>query len=374
VVVAVIALLGLVAGLVAVLARDDGDEVLEGSGDDFDSVVAQISAFVEDERGLDFREPVEVELADDEEFTARLFEDFEEGLDDIAESELVFQALGLIPPGTDLAAALQEALSAGVVGFYDPETNELVVRGTETTPYVRVTMAHELTHALDDQHFELDRPELDESDGEEGFGFGAVVEGDAVVVEQAYLETLSPGELDDYAETEREIGAEFPVFSVPPVVLDFLVAPYTLGPALVDDVLDEGGQGALDAAFEEPPITSEQVMESDKFLEGEGPAPVEAPPADGDIASEGAFGAFALQLLLADELDGGDVVDAVEGWGGDAYVAWSEGDEACIRASFVGDTGADTEELARALTSWAEGADATVDAGEGDPVTISRCA
>ena len=76
----------------------------------------------------------------------------------------------------------------GVVGFYDPETDELVVRGAALTPYVRTTIAHELVHALDDQHLDLDRPEYDEADDEIGFGFSSVVEGNARRVENAYRE------------------------------------------------------------------------------------------------------------------------------------------------------------------------------------------
>ncbi len=379
--VGVVAVIALVGGLFAV--RRDGDQASpspgeppSGSSESFDAVVADITAFVERERGLEFEAPVEVELADDEEFAGRLLEDFEESRDDIAESQLALQATGLIEPGTDLFEVLEETLSAGVVGFYDPETDELVVRGTDTTPYVRVTMAHELVHALDDQHFELDRPEIEESDGEDGFGFDAVVEGNAVRIEESYLAALSDAERDAYFDEETEIGRNFPVFSIPQVVIEMLVAPYTLGPVLVERVLDAGGQEALDAAFEDPPVTSEQVLEPETFIEGEGPRPVAAPAADGAVASEGAFGAFPLQLLLGQELADAEVEEAVSGWGGDAYVAWQDGRRTCIRASFVGDTEADTEELTDALEEWAvEDGEAEVSGGsDGDPVTFTRCA
>jgi hypothetical protein len=371
-VVASVVIVGLVAAGLAVF----GDGTTATAGADLDDVVAELSAFVEQARGLEFVRSVEVELAGDDEFERRLLEDFDEGREELAETELVLRGLGFIEPGTDLAVALESSLASGVVGFYDPETDELVVRGTETTPYVRATIAHELTHALDDQRFELDRPEVDESDGEEGFGFDALVEGDAVHVENRFIETLSPAEMEAYIDEQAELAASFPAFSVPAIVIDLLVAPYTLGPALVDDVLDEQGQDGLDDAFARPPVTSEQVMVPDKFLDGEGPVSVAAPAAGGDVVSDGAFGAFLLRLLLERELDRSAVAGAVEGWGGDAYVAWEQGDQACVRLSVVGDTAEDTAELAGAVRGWADEdgvARATAPTGEG-PVTVERCA
>jgi hypothetical protein len=248
-----------------------------------------------------------------------------------------------------------------------------VVRGTDATPYVRATIAHELTHAIDDQHFELERPAIEESDGEEGFGFSALVEGNAVRVEEAYLDTLSAAERDQYADEEAELAEGFPQFSIPTAVIQTLIAPYVTGPVLVDHILEEGGQPRLDEAFAEPPITSEQVLEPEVFIDGEGPRAVTPPTADGAVASQGAFGAFLLGLVLRDEISGSDAREAVDGWGGDAYVAWADGDRSCIRASFVGDSEDDTGEIASALEAWAEETEAEVSSGGGDAVTVTRC-
>jgi hypothetical protein len=386
-IVGVVAVLGLLAAAVAVVLRRDRTTTTVDPGPtaDLDQIVAEISAFVEDERGLEFEEPVEVELAANDEFERRLLEDFEESRDDLAETELVLQGMGFIDPDTDLAEVLETSLAGGVVGFYDPETDELVVRGTDTTPYVRTTIAHELTHALDDQHFELDRPDIDDSEGEEGFGFDAVVEGNAVRIEERYLDTFSEQERAEYSEEEAELLSSFPAFSIPSVVIELLAAPYLLGPPLVDEVLDDGGQDGLDDAFSHPPVTSEQVMVPGKFLEDEGPVPVEV---DDDIgggaASRGAFGAFLLELLLDQELDSSAVEEAVDGWGGDGYVAWERDGEACVRLAVVGDTDDDTAELAGALAAWADedgtasvvggNGDASDDGGSGGPVTVERCA
>ena len=99
---------------------------------------------------------------------------------------MFLEGLGLVEPDADLVESMRSLLGVGVVGFYDPETDELVVRGAALTPYVRTTIAHELIHALDDQHLDLDRPEYDEADDEVGFGFSSVVEGNARRIEDAY--------------------------------------------------------------------------------------------------------------------------------------------------------------------------------------------
>src|SRR5918996_3075277 len=264
--VAVLAIGGLVAGsFAAAWTSTDESDPAPGRGDDPEEAdrpsdvppaseaevreaVDEISAVVEQERGLSFREPVEVDLAGEGEFQRRLLEDFDEDVDELRRAEVVFQALGLVGPDIDLVESMRELLGAGVVGFYDPETDELVVRGTALPPYVRTTIAHELTHALDDQHLDLDRPEYDDADDEIGFGFGAVVEGNARRIEEAYLFGLSEEEQLDAAAEELSLGGGVDLGDVPLVLVELIGAPYGLGQRLVDELVDDGGQEALDAA------------------------------------------------------------------------------------------------------------------------------
>ncbi len=240
------------------------------------AAVDEISQFVEDERGLEFQEPVKVELAGDDEFEDRLLEDFDEDADELEATGVVLAALGLVDPDTDIVAAMRELLGGGVVGFYDSETAELVVRGTAITPYVRTVMAHELTHALDDQHFELDRPALDDAKDESGFGFQSLVEGNARRVEDAYLASLSEDDQQAAFTEQFQMAGDIDITAIPQVLVEQITAPYELGEGFVAAVLDDGGQARLDAAFEEPPTTSEQVVEPGTFLAGEGAVEVAA--------------------------------------------------------------------------------------------------
>jgi hypothetical protein len=317
-----------------------------------DAVVADISTFVEQERGLPFKEPVTVELLDDDAFEARLLEDFEEGAEELEITEQELKALGLIEPDVDLQEALRSAYGAGVLGFYDPETNELVVRGAELTPYVRETIAHELTHALDDQHFELDRPQYDDADDEVWFGFSALLEGNATRVEDAYVESMSEAEQAERDMEELEFGMDADLFDVPIVVLELLVAPYELGPVLVDELLDDGGQAELDASFADPPTTSEQVLHPDKYQAREGRAEVPPPPAEGEVVDDGVWGEYAWSLLLGEGFETSESSLAAEGWAGDWYVAWEDEGQFCVRIDVVMESSFEADELLAELEYW----------------------
>ena len=359
---------------------DDNGEPSVGSEHDtddtptdaeIDDLVAELSAFVEEERGLEFEDPVQVEIEDDDAFHERLFADFEEDAELTAQVDPLYKAVGLLDPDEDLVETMRTAFEGAVIGFYDPETAELVVRGGAITPGVRVTVAHELTHALDDQHFDLDRPEYDEADDEIAFGFSGLVEGSAVAVQDAYIETMSADEMDQYLEEQLSYG----IPDVPFALLELIGAPYEHGPDLVEALRDDGGRERLDGAFAEPPRTSEQVLHPETYLDGEAAVEVEHPEADGEVVWDGVLGELFVELVLDQEVPD-QAEDAAQGWGGDWAVSWLDGERSCMRAVMVGDTADDSDELFTAWTAWAASVDRTAEAVQaeaGGPVTVTSC-
>jgi hypothetical protein len=250
---------------------------------------------------------------------------------------------------------MRSLLGGGVVGFYDPESDELVVRGAALTPYVRTTIAHELTHALDDQHHDLDRPEYDDADDEVAFGFSAVVEGNARRIENAYRAAMDEDERRQATEEETALGGDMDLGSVPLILVDLIGAPYTLGEPFVGAVLADGGDEALTAAFAAPPRTTEQVLEPERFLAGEPAVDVPVPEVTGEVVEQARV--------------------AARGWGGDWGVAWRDGDRSCVTANLVGDDVTETEEMRLAFERWAvahEGAE-VVPTGGGGPFTVASC-
>jgi hypothetical protein len=358
------------------------DDAPPASAAELRAAVDEISAIVEEERGLAFTEPVDVELAGEGEFQRRLLDDFDEGVDDLRDTEVLLKAFGLVESDVDLVEAMRTLLGAGVVGFYDPETDELVVRGTALTPYVRTTIAHELTHALDDQRFDLDRPEYDDADDEIDFGFSALVEGNARRVEDAYRSGLSDEEQLDAAAEELSLGGGLDLGDVPLVLVDLISAPYGLGHDFVVQLIDDGGQEALDAAFDAPPRTSEQVIDPPTYAAGEAAIEVPAPAVTGQVVDQGVAGQFLIQVVLADGLDADRARAAATGWGGDSVVAWRDGQRPCATLTAVGDDPGETAELRGAFEDWAAeggpagggtGPDVTVAPADTGPVTVQTC-
>jgi hypothetical protein len=387
---AVVALLG---GAVAVRSAGTGDDggersssppltaattttLPEATDAELRAAVDEISTEVEDLRGLDFEEPVTVDLASDDEFEQRLLADFDEDADELATAGVLLAAFGLIEPDADVVGAMRELLGGGVVGFYDPETGELVVRGTSLSPYVRVTIAHELTHALDDQHFGLDRPEYDAADDEISYGFSALVEGSASRVERSYREALSDDDRATALAEETELARGVDPSAVPFALVEEIISPYVDGEAFVEALVDDGGQDVLDGAFAEPPTTSEQVLEPDAYLAGEDGVDVAAPAVHAEVLDEGVVGMRTVRAVLAGVLGDAAAGSVASGWGGDRAVIWRDGERSCATMAVEGDRPGDTTSLRVAFETWAEAApDDRVVRGEGGaPFTVESCA
>lgn len=336
--------------------------------------VAEIQAFVAAERGLDFTQDVEVTLLEDGAFQDRLLADAEEDRGDLRTTARLLRAVGLLEGDVDLYEVVLGFYGDAVVGFYDAETDELVVRGGRLTPYRRSTLAHELTHALDDQHFDLHRPELDEGPADErSLAFSALVEGDAVRVEQAYRESLPRAQQLQLTLEEQRASGDIDLEGVPPVLPRIIGYPYVRGPGFVRAVLDAGGQARLDAAFADPPTTSEQIEHPAGWLAGRPVRRVPLPPAEGPVLEEGVYGMSSLSLTLEPVIGTADAQAAAEGWGGDAYVVWDAGrGRTCVRADVGMDSGAELTELARHLRTWADDLGATVER-RADLVRFTAC-
>jgi hypothetical protein len=346
---------------------------------DLDRFVDEAIAFVEKERGLEFRTKPTVVALDNAAFVARFREVVDE---DATKNEKlydevtgIYQALGLLSRDMTYIDAQKLLGEGGVLGYYDPVTKELRVRAGQLTPLVRTVIVHELTHALDDQQFDLDRPEYDSAEDEIGFGFVALAEGNARRVENAYRDTMSAADRTsaDSEEQKLAISGALSLAKLSLALLQLELAPYDFGERFIEALLTNGGQGAVDRAFTDPPRTSEQVMDPAKYFAKEQRRSVAPPAADGTTLKAGVFGQVALQMVLGSANSARVAEAAAAGWAGDWFVAWRESNRVCLRANFVMDTAKDTTELRDALNRWAQTRPSGKVTNAGDGVELTSC-
>jgi len=356
---AIVVLLALVLGVLAV-AFEGGEE--EPAAPLRPASVARIAERVERERGLRFEHvprPVAVTPA-----RAR-----REGLESLdadypparrrADAE-VLALLGLVPTGTDLGEAVESTLSEAVAGYYDPRTQRLrIVKGAQTANRVlyEMVLAHELTHALEDQRFGFDLDAL-AAGGDRALAHTALIEGSATALMYRYVE-------DRFGAEELLGGLAASAFqgtgNLPPFLTAQLVFPYTAGERFVGRLLEVGNGGwkVVDAALHfRPPASTEQVLHPDAYLRVEQPRRVSL---RGPVAELGegwrpalrsTFGEWQTQKLLA--LAGGSgSAAAAEGWGGDRYALLERGDERALVMRWRWDSRRDEREFAAALRAWA---------------------
>jgi len=353
-VVAGVAAVGIATAGVLVSASRDGIDY----PDEWDPRVADLADFVEGERGESFEHPVAVDFLTPEEYSERTRSDESElTLEDeesLEAAAALFRAFGLAEGEVDLFGSSNDIADTGTLAFYDPVSDSVTVRGTELTVELRVTLVHELTHALQDQIVDL--VEMQEDAGEMGStAVRGLIEGDAVLVERGYVDqVLTADERSAYetASVSASDQATADLGDVPAALLAFFGAPYAFGPPFV---LVAEAEGDVDAVFRVPPDTDEHLMAPSRYLADDDPRDIGTPDVDDDVEvlDDGSVGSLAWFLTLAERIDPFQAMTAVDGWGGDAYVLSDDGDSTCVRAVVYGDTERDVEELTTALETWA---------------------
>ncbi len=336
-------------------------------------VICDAAAYVQQARQRQFKEFPPVEVLADTEFDQALLTDFETYRTDLDNEGVMLTALGLLDPGTSLADAYRDALEIGVVGFYDPETGRLVVRASadgtlgDLNLYMRQTLVHELTHALDDQWFELDREDF--LDGDAEYGFIAVVEGNARRVDQQWqdgLDAASQSQLEVESMSALSPDDLLRYFTLPPILQQLQLSPYTDGLAYVERLTASGGEAAADTALTTPPGTSEEILHPGLSRAADPEITLPLPPARGTAVEDGRLGE-----LLVDQWLGSTAGD---GWGGDRFVTWRDGNRSCIAVDLAADTPEDLAQMQTAAQAWASeaGADRSITTATVDGRSVVR--
>ena len=365
---------------------------------ELERVSDEIKREIEEMRGLKFQRAVQVKLTDKQGFIAYAKARMAETAtpDRMVRDETVAKLLGLIPEDMDLMATMFEFLEGQVGGFYDPANDTFYLMSTFNRDAARVILAHELTHALDDQHFDLDGTlkKLDQRTDSE-LAYQSVVEGSGTAAMNEWtvkhLKELSLSSLTDASQFDAEA-----LTTAPPYIWKPLLAVYLRGEGFLTKsramnfMMKKAKTEDIVAAFRDPPRSTEQILHPEKYWgkggddskkDGDAPA-TKAKPDDRDEPRELAFDVAATphgwkslgedtlgELMLAlvttplAERKGLDVKnqlailgvkytnDAAEGWGGDRLVLLGRDAARAAILVTVWDTQKDADEFRASLAS-----------------------
>jgi hypothetical protein len=233
--------------------------------------LARVEANVSELRGLEPLQPVTPLVLTRDEVRDRFQSDFFENysVEEAHHDVLALSAFDFMARDYDLYQARVDLHSEGVLGFYDPETAEFVVvsDGALLDPAAQWTHAHEFIHALQDQHYDLDALYDDSLDSEARAAVRALAEGEAELVQYLYLFEGDYFTQQEVAAIMANTGAADRRFlnAFPPILIKSLSFPYTSGVDFVLDLYRDGGFAAIDAAWRDPPRSTEHILHPERY-------------------------------------------------------------------------------------------------------------
>ncbi|HZU05574.1 MAG TPA: hypothetical protein VFB73_06340 [Chloroflexota bacterium] len=329
----------------------------------YDAVASRVAEL----RGLTPRQPVQRTVLTAEQFRARLIDDLnkEDSLESIENSRKLMVALGLLAPDVDLYSLELEFRSGVVLGQYDPETKQLYVisSATEPGPLERVTYAHEYTHALQDQYYDIRALMPKNSDNSDrDLAISALLEGDALIIEEMYqTQAMTRAEREEKTRQERALGSSLNLDRLPLVILEETYFPYQEGPRFIVNVLGrpaiqealQNGTGygpRINRLFENPPKSSAQILHPEKYLNGIDPVEVRLPDLAAALGEDwkqlrtDLLGEIDHRILIQQFLSRDLAERAAAGWAGDRFALLGRGDEVAVVVSSRWESAADAQE------------------------------
>ena len=331
-------------------------------------------------RQLPFRAEVKRDVTNRQDLQALLLKELDEDQTpaEFRTGELAFKVMGLIPRDLDWKAAIVRVYSEEIAAFYDPKTKTMhLIRESEEKPKKvgflesllgkkggfdkdenKTVIAHELTHALADQHYDLDKmQDAVRKNDDRSMALSALIEGEATLA-------MIGSQMMDWngskviafpaADLDRVFSLMGPMMTMgsgaslreaPPILADSLIFPYIRGMVFCASLANHGGWKAVDAAYGQPPQSTEQILHPEKYLDQpDPPTTIDlgslTPGAGWTEVGRNVLGEFQLGILLRKH--GGKPIAA--GWDGDRYAVF-EGPDGKLGLAWL--TTWDTEEDAR---------------------------
>jgi hypothetical protein len=277
----------------------------------------------------------------------------------------IYKLLGIIPESYDYMNGMIELYRDQVAGYYDPKKRAYVMANWIPQAIQMSIAVHELTHALQDQHYNLGHflEETKES-ADRGLALAGLIEGDASAVMLDFTRRESgagplakePSVLPFLAQNLTGAMLSESLRKAPPALQNLLLFPYLSGLNFAHALLRQGGYGAIDRAFRSPPTTAEEILHPEKYLQpvvGESvkeETPSLPPPfTKGTLVEQDTLGEFFIATFLGTTLQPAKAGAAAAGWRGDRLALYSAAEGVVLLWNTSWDTEKDSEEFFTAV-------------------------
>jgi hypothetical protein len=252
---------------------------------------------------------------------------------DMHAAEVFLKAFGLAPKEFAYRAFLIELLTEQVAGYYDPKARQFYLADWIELEGQKPVMAHELTHALQDQHFNLRRFEKwPKGDSDAELAAHALIEGDATLAMTFYMAKNPLIALAFMRTLGSQETASEQFKQAPRALRESLLFPYEEGSQWANQLYKRGGWEVISQAFSKLPQSSEQILHAEKYFAYEAPQKLRLPEfktllgstwkrIDSDVNGE-----WGCYLILDEFLNNKtESKRAAAGWGGDRYALYETG-------------------------------------------------
>ena len=270
-------------------------------------------------------------------------------------SEALLKVFGLVPKGFEYRPFLIRLLTEQVAGYYDPKAQQFYLADWIELDGQKPVMAHELTHALQDQHFNLKRFEKwPKGDSDAELAAHALIEGDATLAMTLYMARNPLIALAFIRSIGAQEAASEQIRQAPRALRESLLFPYEQGSIWATQLYKRGGWELISEAYKKLPLSTEQILHAEKYYVYEAPQKLALPefrsvlgPAwkriDQDVNGE--WGCY----LILDEFlkNSSESKQASAGWGGDRFAMYETGkpDEVFVAQMTAWDTELDAKEF-----------------------------
>ncbi|MQF99063.1 MAG: hypothetical protein FI729_06060 [SAR202 cluster bacterium] len=303
----------------------------ETSSNDLNTLEVQLENIlnnVEQIRGLKRTEDIKVNFLDKQGLKQKLTAELltVDNKESTYKLEILLKTLKLIGSDVNLSELLNSMYLQNILGYYDIETREiyLISESNTITPSIELTLAHEYVHALQQQHFDiLTLTKNAEGITENESSLLALIEGDATYVELKYLDKYL--EKEERQKLLQHTYTESAGYDTPEILEKIMLFPYGEGFSLVTNILSEGSLSGLNESYNQPPITTEQVIHPRKYFAQETAPEIAFPNVEivlgqeWNIIHQEVLGEFFLKAYLEIVTNKSIAATSSSGWEGDKY-------------------------------------------------------